>query len=52
MLRWLTFSAMSVLALTASAAEDVVLELPADYKVMTPDDMLRQHRSPSGAPGP
>jgi hypothetical protein len=32
MLRWLTFSAMSVLALTASAAEDVVLELPAGYK--------------------
>jgi hypothetical protein len=30
---------------------DEFMQLPADYKVMTPDDMLRQHGRPPGAPG-
>lgn len=30
---------------------DELMELPADYKVMTPDDMLRQHGGGPGAPG-
>jgi hypothetical protein len=34
MLRLLAFCAVSALALTASAAEDVVLELPTDYKAV------------------
>lgn len=32
MLRWLSFLAVSAMALTANAAEDVVLKLPGDYK--------------------
>ena len=43
MLRWLSLLAVSAMALTANAAEDVVLELPADYKT-TFDNYLTADR--------